>query len=177
MYRLTIRALGAIAVSLLSIQSASAQQPVGTIVGQVLQGEGRTPLVGAQVQIVGTNLGALSVAEGRFVIRNVPVGTRVVRVQSMGFGSADQTVTVTAGATANVTFQLREQAVAIAPVVVTALGISRNEKSLGYAVQSLSTAQLERIPETNPLQALAGQSAGVQVVQSSGRPGAGTRVT
>lgn len=177
MNRWSQRAFSALVWTLALAPLAQAQQqPVGTIVGQVFR-EGRTPLLGAQVQVVGTNLGALSAAEGRFVIRNVPVGTRTVRVQSMGYAADDQTVTVTAGATATVTFQMREQAVAIAPVVVTALGISRNEKSLGYAVQSLSTAQIERIPETNPLQALAGQSAGVAVVQSSGRPGAGTRVT
>ncbi|MGH8436138.1 MAG: SusC/RagA family TonB-linked outer membrane protein [Pseudomonas sp.] len=169
--------MSALVLLLAAASGASGQQAVGTIVGQVVQGEARTPMLGAQVIVVGTQLGALTGAEGRFVIRNVPAGARMVRVQAMGFNSDDQPATVTAGGTVTVTFQLREQAVAISPVVVTALGITRNEKSLGYAVQSISSQTIERIPETTLIQALAGQSAGVSVISSSGRPGAGARIT
>jgi TonB-linked SusC/RagA family outer membrane protein len=153
------------------------QQQVGTIVGQVVSGAARTPTLGAQVAVVGTQFGALTNAEGRFIIRNVPVGTRTVRAQLMGFTADDQTVSVTAGGTATVTFTMREQAVVIAPVVVTAMGITRNEKSLGYGMTQISAENLDRIPETTLVQALAGQSAGVSVVSSSGRPGATSRIT
>src|SRR5262249_46334743 len=64
----------------------------------------------------------------------------------------------------------------VAPVVVTALGIAKEEKSLGYATTSISSASLEKIPEPEMMQALAGQSAGVAVTSASGRPGAGARV-
>ena len=171
-----LRTLALIASAAFPLAAAHAQQGTGTIVGQVLRAENRDPMIGAQVVVVGTQLGALSAAEGRFVIRNVPVGARTVRVQSLGFSADDQTVTVTGGGTATVSFLLREQAVVVNPVVVTALGITRDEKSLGYAVQSISAQQMARIPETTLIQALAGQSAGVSVVSSSGRPGAGARI-
>jgi hypothetical protein len=129
----TLRGLAVVAFTFCSVHAAAAQQ-MGAVVGQVLRADNREPVIGAQVVVVGTQLGALSVAEGRFVIRNVPVGTRTVRVQSLGFTADDQVVTVTAGGTATLTFLMREQAVAVNPVVVTALGITRNEKSLGYAV-------------------------------------------
>jgi TonB-linked SusC/RagA family outer membrane protein len=177
MRHVMVRGMGALGLLLAGAAGATAQQPMGTVIGQVVQGDARTPLLGAQVVVVGTQLGTLSAADGRFVIRNVPAGARTVRVQTMGFQAADQEVTVTAGATVTVTFQMREQAVAISPVVVTALGITRNEKSLGYAVQSISSQTIDRVPEVNLIQALAGQSAGVSVISSSGRPGAGSRIT
>ncbi|HET9984399.1 MAG TPA: SusC/RagA family TonB-linked outer membrane protein [Longimicrobiales bacterium] len=169
--------IGAVALLLGAGAPAAGQQGTGTIIGQVFRAEDRQPVVGAQVVVVGTRLGALAAAEGRFVIRGVPVGSRTVRVQVLGYTADDQTVAVTAGTPANVVFTVKEQAVAVAPVVVTALGISRSEKSLGYAVQSISAQALARSPETTLTNALAGQSAGVSVVSSSGRPGSGTRIT
>lgn len=171
------RGLGAMVLLLTGATIATGQQQVGTIVGQVIRADNRTPLIGSQVVVVGTQLGALTNQEGRYVIRNAPAGARTVRVQIMGFTGNDQLVTVTAGGTASASFELREQAVAVNPVVVTALGITRTEKSLGYAVQSISAEKIARIPETTLVQALAGQSAGVSVISSSGRPGAGARIT
>jgi TonB-linked SusC/RagA family outer membrane protein len=167
-------------LSTAGLTAAAAQQPtgpVGTLVGQVIASENRTPLIGAQVLIVGTQLRAGAGAEGRFIVRNVPVGNVMVRVQFLGFAPKEQVAIVTAGATTTLNFELKELPYTVSPVVVTALGISRDEKSLGYAVQSISTQTLEKIPETTMMQALAGQSAGVSVTSSSGRPGAGGRVT
>jgi TonB-linked SusC/RagA family outer membrane protein len=177
MRRWTRVAVGAALLTLAGVTGLEGQQEVGTIVGQVLRSDTRAPLVGAQVVVVGTSLGAVTVAEGRFVIRSVPAGTRTVRVQLMGWSAGDETVSVTSGGTANVVIAMQEQAIAIQPLVVTALGITRSEKSLGYGVQTISTATIERIPETTIMHALAAQSPGVQVTSASGRPGAGARVT
>lgn len=151
--------------------------PVGTVVGQVVVGESKTPLTGAQVLVLGSMLRAGSGADGRFTIRNVPVGPRTIRVQILGFSPQEKPVTVTEGGTVTVDFEMKEVPFTMDAMVTTALGIAREEKSLGYATTSITTAQLEKIPETTMMQALAGQSAGVQVVSSSGRPGAGARVT
>jgi TonB-linked SusC/RagA family outer membrane protein len=153
------------------------QQQNGSISGRVIRADTRQPVSGAQIFVVGTRLGSLTGAEGLFVIQNVPAGSHTVRLQVMGFHAEDQAVSVAPGVTATVEFEVREQAIAIDPVVVTALGIERNEKSLGYAVQTVSSVELARSPEVNLVQALAGQTAGVQVVQSSGRPGASSRIT
>src|SRR5205814_865062 len=116
--------------------TAGAQQPtgaVGTVVGQVVALDTRAPLTGAQVLVLGTALRAGAGPDGRFVIRNVPAGAQTIRTQLLGFGPKEQPVTVTAGGTVTANFEMKELPYAIAPVVTTALGISRDEKSLGYA--------------------------------------------
>lgn len=177
----TGQALCAVLAIASGVVDAVAQQPsrpagpVGTIVGQVVAADSKTPLQGAQVLVVGTTLRAGVGAEGRYVIRNVPAGSHTVRAQMLGFAPSEQQVTVSADATATANFEMKDVPYAVAPVVVTALGIAREEKSLAYATTSISASTLEKIPEPTMMQALAGQSAGVAVTSGSGRPGAGAR--
>jgi TonB-dependent SusC/RagA subfamily outer membrane receptor len=159
---------------------AAAQQATtqaGTVVGQVVNVATKTPLANVMVLVKGTELRTGTNADGRFAIRNVPAGSHTLRVQLLGYAPEEQTVNVVAGQTATLDFSMKELPYAIAPVVVTALGVERKEKSLGYAVQTISPDKLAKIPETTMMQALAGQSAGVSVTSSSGRPGAGARIT
>jgi TonB-linked SusC/RagA family outer membrane protein len=148
----------------------------GIIAGQVLNAQTREPLIGAQVGVVGTQLRAQAASEGRFVIRNVPVGQRVVRVSLIGHAPMEQTVEVTSGGTTTITFAMKDLPYSVGAVVVTALGIARNERSLGYAMQTISSETLAKTNESSIMQALSGQVAGVAVTSSSGRPGAGARV-
>ena len=167
----------AVSVLLLPMTAAvTAAQQTGTITGRVTRIGTAVPVQGAQIQVVGTERGNLSDGQGRYVIASVPAGSYTIRAQILGFATIGQAVTVTAGGTAQVNFELREEAIALDPVVVTALGITREQRGLGYAVQSVNSERLERIPEVNLVQALQGQTAGVQVVQSSGRPGATSRI-
>ena len=180
MTRRIVRWLLGFALSLTGSTAAAAQQPqvgVGTVAGQVIAADSRLPLAGAQVSVVGTTLGATAGAEGRFTIRSVPEGARTLRVRLVGYAPIERAVTVTAGATITANFEMIDAPVLLSNVVVTALGITRDEKSLGYGVQTINSATLERVPETTLMQALVGQSAGVSVTSSSGRPGAGARVT
>jgi len=179
MTRGMLRTLSAMTLIATAVTSALGQQPagaVGTVIGQVVAAESKSPLQGAQVTVLGTTLRASANAEGRYVIRSVPVGSRTVRVQMLGFAPKEQLVTVTAGGTALSNFEMKDIPYTVAPVVVTALGIAREEKSLGYATTSISASTLEKIPEPTMMQALAGQSAGVAMTSGSGRPGAGARV-
>ena len=82
---------------------AAAAQQVGTITGQINASGTRQPISGVQVLVVGTTIGGLTNAEGRFTLSNVPVGAHTVRATSLGFGTAEQAVTVTAGAAAAMT--------------------------------------------------------------------------
>lgn len=153
-----------------------AAQETGTIVGRVTAAGTMEPLTGVQVQIVGTDRGALTNNEGRYIIQNVAVGSQTVSVRLMGYGTTEQTVTVEEGGTAVADFELSEEAIAVEGIVVTALGIEREERSLGYAIQDVGAEVLEQTPEVNLVQALQGQMAGVQVVQASGQPGASSRI-
>lgn len=182
MRRWMLCALSTLALTTATDAMAQAQAPapvgpVGTITGVVIGQESKTPLMGAQVLIVGTQLRAVAGADGRFTIRNVPQGPNNVRVQFIGYAPGVQVVNVAPGGTATANFELKDVPYAIAPMVTTALGVTRSEKSLGYAVQTITSEALDRSPETSIMQALAGQAAGVQVTSSSGRPGAGARIT
>ena len=161
----------------LGVASGQAAGPMGTVVGQVVNVDSKTPLQGAQVTITGTTLRATANAEGRYTVRNVPAGVHTVHAQLLGFSPKDVEVNVAAGGTVTANVEMKDIPYSVNPVVVTALGIAREEKGLGYATTSISSSQLEKIPETTMMQALAGQSAGVAMTSGSGRPGAGARVT
>lgn len=175
MPRWMLRWVVAIALLPLTTTVLAAQQ-TGSVTGRVVRSGTVNPVQGAQIQVVGTERGAISDGQGRFLITEVPAGSRVIRITFLGFATEERPVTVTAGGSAEVNFELREEAIELDPVVVTALGIAREERGLGYAVQSVGTDVLTRTPEVNLVQALQGQTAGVQVVQSSGRPGASSRI-
>lgn len=156
--------------------AAAQQAERGVVSVEVVSAATRTPLSGVQVTVPGTDLGGLTNAQGRVLLLNVPAGARTVRVTVVGYATSDQQVTVTAGGTASVRFELREEAIALPSVVVTALGQQREQKSLGYAVQTVGSVALERSPELTLVNALSGQAAGVQVTRSSGQPGASSRI-
>jgi TonB-linked SusC/RagA family outer membrane protein len=180
MTRWKLRAWFATSLIATAVAAAPAQQPAGggggTVIGQVVVADTKAPLQGAQVLVVGTTLRAGANAEGRYVIRNVPSGSQTIRVQMLGFAPKEQTVSVSATGTATANFEMKDIPYAVSGVVVTALGIAREEKSLGYATTSINAEALGKIPEPEMMQALAGQSPGVAVTSGSGRPGAGARV-
>ena len=153
---------------------ASAQE-AGAITGSVVDSEGQ-PLQGVQVHIPATQQGILSNEQGRFVLLNVRAGQHIVRAQMLGYTFSEETVTVTAGGTAEVSFTLGVDAISVEGIVVTALGIERSERSLGFAVQNMTRQQIEEMPQLNLTAALQGKTAGIQVTNTSSRPGASSRV-
>jgi hypothetical protein len=78
---------------------------------------------------VGTQLGGLANAEGRYLILNVPAGTHTVRMERIGYASAEQRVTVTAGQAARVDFQVATQAVQLQGLVAVGYGTQKKETS------------------------------------------------
>jgi len=94
--------------------------PTGTIRGRVVESATQQPLAGASVT-AGTQ-GALTQADGRYVITGVPAGTGAVRARMLGYSAATQPVSVAGGDTAVVDFALNAQAVGLAAVVVTGYG-------------------------------------------------------
>ena len=139
--------------------TASAQTNVaGTVVSDT--GE---PLAGAQISIPNLQMGTLTNTDGRFVIQNVPNGAQILRVDLIGFGAQQRRIDVQ-GTTVTENFTLIETAVELEGLVVTALGISRDERALGYAVQDIQGEDIsEAGVSTNLVTALSGKVSGVLI--------------
>ncbi len=168
-------AMGAAVVLLVALAAMPAglgAQQRGTIRGTIKDAATTRPLSGAQVAVVGTGRGALADANGAYVIPDVAAGAATVRVTMLGYGPAEQQVTVTAGASATADFELAQTAVALNELVVTATGETR-KREIGNSVSAIGAAEISRAPVATPQDILAGRSVGVTVLQNSGQPGAG----
>ena len=157
------------------VPSSAAAQATGRITG-VVRAESGQPLAGAQVFVQGTRMGNLANAEGRFLILNVPVGTRVVRVELLGYAGGQQTVTVGADQTATVDFTLAETAVALEEIVVTGTAAEVRAREVGNALDAITSRELEAVPVISAEEVLGGRIPGLTVINSSGQPGAGSTV-
>ncbi|MBQ9217152.1 MAG: SusC/RagA family TonB-linked outer membrane protein [Muribaculaceae bacterium] len=127
------------------------------------------PLIGATVKVKGTNRGTATDIDGKYSIAAAPGSTLVISY----IGATTQEVVVS-GATADVTLQ--DGNALLDEVVVTALGIKKERKSLGYAVDDLKAEELMRNKNTNAINSLAGKIAGVNITQSSGAAGSGAQI-
>ena len=161
---------GALCCAAMLPRPIRAQQPTGTIAGQVVDSASRQPLPGATVVVEGTRLGTVSRDDGTFTIGGVPAGTYAVRARRIGYGSVATTVNVEGGTTVSVSFALDKRAAVLDQVVVVGYS-SQRKSSISGAVATVEAAELEarRVPDV--AQALQGQVAGVQVAQSTGAPG------
>lgn len=128
------------------------------ISGTITSSEDGSPLPGSSVIVKGTTVGTVSDFEGKYVLR-VPTGATDLVVSFVGFKSQD--ITIQGRTVIDVTL---EPEVIGFEVVVTALGISREKKSLGYAVQEVAGEELNKVKTTdNFINSMSGRLAGVQV--------------
>jgi TonB-linked SusC/RagA family outer membrane protein len=144
-------------------------QEVGTITGTVTSEVGR-PIVGANVIIVGTQRGTITRADGGFLLANVPAGTHTIRAISIGYGSAEQEVTVQQGASVAVTFTLQSQAVILDEVVAVGYGTQQRVNVTG-SVASVNVNEAGRLPVPTVAHALQALSPGLQILDGGGEPG------
>jgi TonB-dependent starch-binding outer membrane protein SusC len=166
--RLLVLAIGMVPVG------AGAQQR-GTVSGRVVD-EASRGVVGAQVVIAGTTLGAVTNQDGAYAIPQVPPGEREVRVTRLGYKGATQTVTVVAGSAVSANFQVNETAVEIEGLIVTATGQQQRQREIGNSVANISTANLELAPVQTLTNLLQGRAAGVVIQPTSGTSGTGARI-
>lgn len=124
------------------------------------------PLPGVSVSVKGKTTGAQTNVDGKFII-NANVND-VLRVSYIGFTT--QEIPITQGIT-TLNVVLVEAPNSLNEVVITALNISKDKKSLGYAVQGLKSKDISEAKETNFVNALTGKIAGVQVTNSQGDMG------
>jgi TonB-linked SusC/RagA family outer membrane protein len=166
-----LAALGAQAPAALSAQDTAPGAIAGTVTGR----QSGEPLVGVQVRVADSRLGTVTGTDGRYRISNVPAGSRKVIAQRIGYGADSTTVTVAAGATATADFALNAIAVQLTEVVSIGYGETQRRDLTG-SIASVSADDIAAAPVPSVDQALLGRAAGVQVMSSSGQPGAGAMV-
>ncbi len=154
---------------MLSALSGFAQN-TRSISGKVT-GEGGNPLIGATLLVKGSSNGTTTNSEGNFNL-DISPEDKILEVTYVGYSSQEVGITSSdyySIELSTASFQLDE-------LVVTALGITREKKALGYAVQEVDGDQLTQARETNLVSALAGRVAGVNVTGGSNSIGGSSRV-
>jgi TonB-linked SusC/RagA family outer membrane protein len=146
----------------------SAQDKQG-VTGTVRDAEGN-PLPGITVIEKGTNNGAVTDGAGNFKIQVNPNGVLVLS----GIGFTSQEIPVAGKTSVNASMAVDNKN--LGEVVVTALGIKREKKSLGYALQEVGGEALVNARESNLANALTGKVAGLQVVRSSNGPAGSSKI-
>lgn len=139
--------------------------------GRVTDANGN-PVVGASVVIQNTRTGTVTKDDGSFSI-TVPPNAKALVISAIGMAS--QEVTIGSQSTLNVSLKAASDQ-AMQEVVVTAMGIRRSEKALGYAVSKVDPATMVQRSEPNILNTLAGKVPGVDIRAGQGAPGAATRI-
>ena len=139
------------------------------ITGTVLSQEDGQPIIGAAVKVDGTGTGMLTDVNGKFSL-TLPEGKKTLTISYLGFQPK------TVAAKNGMRVFLKADATSLDEVVVTAMGISRQQKTLGYSAQTLKEEELTVGKLTDVTSALAGKVAGVQISASSANPGTANSV-
>jgi len=144
-----------------------------TITGKVLSTKDNVGLSGASVTVKGRTGGTSTGQDGSFSIV-APAGKVTLQVSSVGFTTRDLAVNADQN---NIVINLVEASQELTEVVVTALGIQRQAKTLVYATQTVKPAELTEIRDpNNVLNQLQGKVANAVITQGSGGPGSGARI-
>ena len=155
-----LSASAAPAVSVQSVQQAA--KVSGTVT------DGKEPIIGASIRVKNSSQGTITDMDGNFKLDVAP-GTELV-ISYVGYKD------VNIKAAANMNIVLEEESTALSEVVVTALGIKRERKALGYALSEVKGEELTKAKETNVINSLQGKVAGLIVQNTAGGASGSTRV-
>ncbi|MDR1918537.1 MAG: SusC/RagA family TonB-linked outer membrane protein [Tannerellaceae bacterium] len=150
----------------IGLVSAQSRQVTGTVIS-VEDGE---PVIGASVTVKGTTLGTITDLDGSFTL-SVPENAKTLTFSYVGMVSQEAPVG------ANLHIRLLSDTQRLEEVVVTAMGISREKKALGYSVQDVKGDALTQAASTSLSGAIQGKVSGIEVAPSSGMPGASAKIT
>ena len=156
-----VKLLMVLACFFLSVGLALAQ--TSTVTGIVLSEEDGEPVIGASVLVQGTTIGTITDMDGKFTIPDVPASGKNLMVSYVGMKT--ELVAITSG---SIRIVLKSDSQALDEVVVTAQGLTRKEKSIGYSTQEVSAEDLTVTRQTDLGNAMAGKIAGARFFGRSG---------
>ena len=152
-----------------NVLSSRSTQQAKTITGKVVDATGE-PIIGASVLVQGSGTGAVTDINGKFSVE-APAGSTLV-VSFIGYRTETLKVTNVSA----YTIVLQDDSQALDEVVVTAMGIKKERKALGYSMSEVKSEELLKNKNTNVINSLAGKVPGVNITQSSGAAGAGSSI-
>ena len=134
------------------------------------------PLAGASISVEGQQKGAAADASGEFSISGLAPGSYTLVISAVGYATERRTIAVTSNNIASFQIVLKSSSNELNDVVVTALGISRSVRSIGYSTQAVSGPELMEAHQNNLLNSLQGRVAGMTISSTGGGPGQGVSV-
>lgn len=140
------------------------------VAGSVISADDGLPVIGASIVVKGTMVGTVTDYDGNFTLE-VPSNGKVLIVSYVGMLTQEVPVSP------NVRVVLKSDTHNLDEVVVTAMGISKEKKALGYAVQDVKGEKLTQAANSNLAGALQGKVSGLDIKPSSGMPGASSQIT
>ncbi len=159
-------------LSCLCLLVGTATAQLQNVTGVVVLAEDDEPIIGASVLVKGTTIGTITDISGRFSIPNVPASAKTLVVSYVGLQTME--VMIKPG---SMTVRMESDAKVLDEVVVTAMGISREKKALGYAIQEVKADELTKAGSPTLTSSLSGKVAGVQINQFGGTVGASSRIS
>ena len=163
--RFRLRSITAAVIAIAAAASPGVAQQA-TVSGRVT-GTADAPISEARIIVTGTTLVALTNADGRYTLRNIPPGTIEVRVFRVGYLDQKKPLTLTAGGTATLDFALEASVVKLDDYVVTATGIQLR-KEVGNSVSTIeATDRVRETPIHNMGDLLAAKAPGLSVLPGS----------
>ena len=140
------------------------------VTGKVTDANG-TPVNGASIRIKNSRTGTSAASDGIFVIKSAP--NTVLIISAIGYDTKE----VQLANNTSIDIVLTQDNKSLNEVVVTALGIRKEKKALGYTVSTIGKDQLELRPEADLGRVLSGKAPGVNILNTSGLSGSGTNIT
>ncbi len=165
MSKLLTSFLALLLLQMTSFAFAQQKEITGTVISQ-----DNVPVAGASVVVKNSTKGTQTNSEGQFAI-SASVGDKLT-VSAVGYSSKE----VTVGSASSITITLQATEGELAEVVVTAMGIKREKKALGFSVQDIKSDELLKNKDANLINSLNGKIAGVNVTNSGGAPGASSSI-
>ena len=141
------------------------------ISGTVTSADDGSNIPGVSVSVKGTTIGTITDFDGKFVLK-VPQDAQVLVFSFVGMETSE----VPIGNKMVFNIKMQSSTIAVDEVIVTALGIKKESRSLGYSAENVSGAEITKASNISAMNSLQGRVAGANISSSSGAPGASTRV-
>jgi TonB-dependent starch-binding outer membrane protein SusC len=157
------------------ILAAPAAAQNGRIAGRVTEAATGRVVVGVQISLGNTGLGAVSGADGTYAILNVPPGMYTVNALRIGYKIVNQSVTVASGQAATANFELATEVLGLDEIVVTGTAGAARRREVGNSISQINLSQV-----TEPVQSvdalLQARVPGMSVITTSGQVGSGAMI-